>query len=99
MTSNAIYMDHASTTAVARDVLEAMAPYFRAVCGNPSSIHSHGAAARQGVERARASVAKLLGCHDDEIHLPAAALNRTTSPFSARPGHWRAKASISSPPQ
>lgn len=67
-TITSVYLDHASTTPVAREVLEAMAPYFRVICGNPSSIHSHGLQAREGVDHARASVAKLLGCTPQEIY-------------------------------
>ncbi|HEX2948883.1 MAG TPA: cysteine desulfurase NifS [Armatimonadota bacterium] len=63
-----IYLDHAATTPVAPEVLDAMIPYYREFWGNPSSIHRFGRQASQGVEEARASVAKLLNCTPKEIY-------------------------------
>jgi cysteine desulfurase len=63
-----VYLDYAATTPVAREVLEAMAPYFRANPGNPSSSHGPGLVARNAVEQARASVAKMLGCSHREVY-------------------------------
>jgi cysteine desulfurase len=48
-------------------VLDAMRPYFGEHFGNASSIHSHGQETRAAVERARDSVAALLGCRPSEI--------------------------------
>src|SRR2546428_12153955 len=44
-----------------------MQPYFGEHFGNPSSIHHHGQETRSAVERARESVAALLGCRASEI--------------------------------
>ena len=62
-----IYLDHAATTAVHPQVLEAMLPYLGAAYGNPSSIHSLGRQAHRAIEKARASVAQCLGAQPDEI--------------------------------
>jgi cysteine desulfurase len=62
-----VYFDHNATTPVAPEVLAAMLPYFGEVYGNASSIHAFGQAARGAVERARSSVAALLGAHASEI--------------------------------
>jgi len=62
-----IYVDHASTTPVAPEVLEAMLPHLGARFGNPSSMHAGGLAAREAVELARRSVGALLGVPADEI--------------------------------
>lgn len=63
----AVYLDHAATTPVHPQVVEAMLPYFSERYGNASSIHSLGREARQGLEEARATVAGILNCKDDEI--------------------------------
>ena len=63
-----IYLDHAATTPVAPEVLEAMLPYFEQFYGNPSSIHHFGRQAGQGVEYAREAVARLLACPAKEIY-------------------------------
>src|SRR5690349_20075112 len=62
-----IYLDHAATTPVAREVLDAMLPYFTEFYGNASAIHSLGAAAREAVECARESVADALNASPEEI--------------------------------
>jgi len=49
------------------EVLEAMRPYFGERFGNASSIHHHGQETRAAVERARESVATLLGCRASEV--------------------------------
>jgi cysteine desulfurase NifS len=56
-----IYLDNNATTAMADAVREAMAPYLDGAHGNPSSIHSVGRDAREGLETARRRVAKLIG--------------------------------------
>lgn len=62
-----IYLDNNATTPVLPEVLEAMRPYFGERFGNASSIHHHGQETRAAVERARDSVAALLGCRPSEI--------------------------------
>jgi len=62
-----VYLDNNATTPVLPEVLEAMRPYFGERFGNASSIHHHGQETRAAVERARDSVASLLGCGAAEI--------------------------------
>jgi cysteine desulfurase len=62
-----VYLDNNATTPVLPEVLEAMRPYFAERFGNASSIHHHGQETRAAVERARESVADLLGCRAAEI--------------------------------
>ncbi|MGA2780592.1 MAG: cysteine desulfurase NifS [Smithella sp.] len=62
-----IYLDNNATTQVAKDVLEAMLPYFRDLYGNPSSMHSFGGQVGQKIRTAREQVAALLGAMPEEI--------------------------------
>jgi cysteine desulfurase len=62
-----VYLDNNATTPVLPEVFEAMRPYFAEHFGNASSIHHHGQETRAAVERARESVAALLGCRSSEI--------------------------------
>jgi cysteine desulfurase len=62
-----LYLDHAATTSVRPQVLEAMLPYFSERYGNASSMHSLGREARQAVEQARADVGGILDCRPEEI--------------------------------
>ena len=62
-----VYLDNNATTPVLPEVFEAMQAYFGEHFGNASSIHHHGQETRAAVERARESVAALLGCRASEI--------------------------------
>ena len=62
-----IYLDYNATTPIDPQVAEAMLPYVHGLFGNPSSGHSFGLAARQGVDLARRQVAGMLGCGDDDL--------------------------------
>jgi cysteine desulfurase len=62
-----IYLDYASTTPVHPLVRRAMEPYLQHEFGNPSSLSPLGRRAAAALERARAQVAGVLGCHDDEV--------------------------------
>src|SRR5580658_5501436 len=62
-----VYLDSNASTPVLPEVFEAMRPYFDLSFGNASSIHHFGQQTRAAVERARDSVAKLLGCRAAEV--------------------------------
>ena len=62
-----IYLDYNATTPIDPQVAAAMLPYVHGLFGNPSSSHSFGLAARQGVDKARSQVAGLLGCAVDDL--------------------------------
>jgi cysteine desulfurase len=62
-----IYLDYAATTPVHPDVLKAMLPYFSQGFGNPSSVYACGQEAKGAMEKARASVARLIGSREEEI--------------------------------
>ena len=62
-----IYLDHAATTPVRREVLEAMEPYFGSRFGNPSSMHRWGREARVALDAARERLARCLGAEPDEL--------------------------------
>src|SRR5918912_2244739 len=64
---NRIYFDNAATTALDKEVLDAMLPYLTTHFGNPSSIYSYGRETRMAIETARKSVAKILNAHPAEI--------------------------------
>ena len=68
-----IYLDHNATTPVRDEVVDAMARALRERWGNPSSVHAEGAAARAAVERARESVAALLGVGPREVFFTSGA--------------------------
>ncbi len=67
MSVQAVYMDHAATTGVHPEVLQAMLPYLGPEYGNPSSSHRLGQVARQAVQEARERVAGVLNCQPSEV--------------------------------
>jgi cysteine desulfurase len=64
---NVIYVDNNATTMVAREVLDAMLPYFSTYYGNPSSMHSFGGEVAARIKTARENVARLIGAEPEEI--------------------------------
>jgi len=57
---SSIYLDHNATTPLDPEVVEAMLPFLNGKYGNPSSIHSAGAAARESLEAARRTIAQAI---------------------------------------
>ncbi|WP_226583282.1 cysteine desulfurase family protein [Halobacillus litoralis] len=62
-----IYMDHAATTPVHPDVVDAMVPVYKETFGNPSSVHQFGRKARRYLDQARRKVAESLKANEKEI--------------------------------
>ncbi len=86
-----IYLDYAAATPVDPRVIKAMRPFLKDDFANPSSIHAAGVRARQAIDKARASVAKLVGARPTEIVFTSGA---TESINLAILGAARAQASI-----
>ena len=59
-----VYVDNNATTKVATEVFEAMKPFFSDLYGNPSSMHTFGGQTHKEIDKARESVADLLGASD-----------------------------------
>ena len=62
-----VYFDYAATTPVDPRVIDAMLPFLKDVCGNPSSVHSFGRAAKSAVRDAREEIAKLIDAEVEHI--------------------------------
>ena len=63
-----IYLDHAATTAVRREVMDAMMPYFMESFGNPSSIYKLAQGNKRAIDGAREAVAAALNATPKEIY-------------------------------
>ena len=63
-----IYFDHSATTAVKREVLNEMIPYFNLEYGNPSSLYYIGREAKRAIECARRKVARAINCCEEEVY-------------------------------
>ena len=83
-----IYLDHAATTPVRREVFEAMEPFYGPRFGNPSSTHRWGREARAALDEARERIARCLGANADEICFTSGG---TESDNLAVLGAWRAR--------
>lgn len=62
-----IYLDHAATTPVKSEVLDAMLPYFSHTYSNASSAYASAREARKAIDRARGEVAAVIGAQRSEI--------------------------------
>ncbi len=61
------YLDHAATTPMRPESVEAMLPFLGARVGNPSGAHAAARAARQAIEEGREIVAATLGAEPGEV--------------------------------
>ena len=94
---NRIYLDNAATTALDKEVLDAMLPYMTSHFGNPSSIYSYGRESRMAIESARKSVAKLLNAHPGEIFFTSGGTESNNTAIGAAIRDLGCKHIISSP--
>ena len=63
-----IYLDHAATTPVAREVADTMYDVLLNGSGNPSSQYPYGTVAKKRLEADRAVIAAALGCKNEELY-------------------------------
>ena len=66
-----VYLDHAATTYVKKEVLDEMMPYFTQNFGNPSSLYKFGQDNRTAVDVAKERIANAIGATADEIYFTA----------------------------
>lgn len=92
-----IYFDNAATTALDKDVLEAMLPYMTTHFGNPSSIYSYGRETRLAIETSRKTVARLLNAHPGEIFFTSGGTESNNTAISAAIHDLGCRHIISSP--
>ena len=64
---NRIYLDHAATTPIRPEVVEAMQPFFSHFFGNPSSLHHFGKETASAIKDAREKIAAMIGASGDEL--------------------------------
>jgi cysteine desulfurase len=64
---SAVYLDHAATTPLAPEALEAMLPFLGDEYGNPASIYALARGARRALDDGRDTVAEVLGCRAGEV--------------------------------
>jgi cysteine desulfurase len=83
-----IYLDHAATTPVRPEVVEAMTPFYGPRFGNPSSLHRWGREARAALDEARERLAGCIGARSDEVFFTSGG---TEADNLAILGGWRAR--------
>lgn len=62
-----VYLDHAATTYLDPRVKEAMEPYWSEEFGNPSSLYRVGRRAKDALDQARETSARILNCKPEEL--------------------------------
>lgn len=67
MSKKTIYLDHAATTPLKKEVLDEMMPFLTSNYGNPSSIYSAGRTSKNAIEISRERVAKAINANMNEI--------------------------------
>ena len=66
-----IYLDHAATTPMAKEVRAAMEPYFVEDYANASGIYEFGEKSREAVRQSRETIASTMGAAPEEVYFTA----------------------------
>jgi cysteine desulfurase len=61
------YLDHAATTPMRGDAVDAMLPFFAEQFANPSGSHRFARQIRKAIDEARDDVADVIGCRPGEV--------------------------------
>ncbi len=61
------YLDHAASTPMRAEAIEAMMPYLDTIYANPSGSHRFARRARQAIDESRDTVAAIVGCRPNEV--------------------------------
>lgn len=84
-----VYLDHAATTPVDPEVVQAMIPYFSQGYGNPSSIYQSGQEGHAALDRARSQIAGVLKSRSSEVIFTSGATESIG--LALRGAAWAAK--------
>ena len=94
MMKKLIYLDNAATTKTAKEVVDAMIPYFTENFGNPSSVYSFASGNKEAISQQREIIANALGAKGKEIYFTAGgsesdnwALKATAEAYASKGNH------------
>ena len=62
-----VYLDHAASTPMRQEAIDAMTPFMSGIYANPSGSHRFSRIARKAIDEARDDVAEILGCKAGEV--------------------------------
>lgn len=89
-----IYLDNAATTVMAKEVVEAMRPYWSELYGNPSSLYDFAVRSKNSVENSRKQIAEVINARPEEIYFTSGgtesdnwSLNSAANAFSVKGRH------------
>lgn len=86
-----INLDHAATTPLRPEALNAMLPYFTEHAANANALYAEGRRARAAIDAARRQIADAIHAKPAEIYFTAADRKPTTGRCSARCALWPKK--------
>jgi cysteine desulfurase len=85
--SERIYLDHNATSPLREGVREAVLAALD-ICGNPSSVHAEGRAARGLIEAAREKVARLVGARAEDVIFTSGGTEANALALAPQRGDW-----------
>ena len=67
MSDSIVYLDHAASTPMRPESIDAMMPYLADVYANPSGSHRFARRARRAIDESRDVVAEVVGARPNEV--------------------------------
>ena len=71
MSKKRVFLDNASTTPIAPEIIDMMSKMMKSHFANPSSVHSYGRESKIIIEGARKKIAELLNTSPSRIPIPS----------------------------
>ena len=89
-----VYLDHHATSPVDDRVIDEMVEALRNNFGNAASRHAFGARAKEAVQKARSSIASLIGAEPDDILFTSGATESNNLIISGAAGRREERTAI-----
>ncbi len=86
-----IYADHAATTPLDPEALEAMLPFLKGEYGNPSALYSMARVPRKAIMQARETIASCIGAKPNEIYFTSGSTESDNWAIRGVAGTWKNK--------
>ena len=89
MSDKYIYLDHAATTLMDKEVIAVMNDFFTENYANANSLHKQGQIAKRAIEQSRSTISQLLNCNANELFFTSGATEANNWALQGAYQYWK----------